>query len=364
MATPRFHPLRVAQVRAETADAIAVAFEVPAGLRDAYRYVQGQYVTLQAQVGGELLRRSYSVCDGVGEYARGGPLRVAIKRVTGGRFSNWANDTLREGAIVEVMTPDGRFHTPLDATRRRSYVAFAGGSGITPVLSLIKTVLASEPASDFTLVYGNRSSASIMFVEELEALKNRYLQRLRLIHVLSEEDHEIELHCGLLDEARCARLLATLVPAAGIDLAFVCGPQPMMDSVEAALHAAGVPKGRILIERFAAAGAPPPAAAPRAPVADDAPAAEVVLQVDGKSRRLRVPFDGPSLLDAALAAGANLPWSCKAGVCSTCRARVLEGEVRMMRNHALDEGEVARGFVLSCQAHPVGDRVVISFDER
>ena len=254
-------------------------------------------------------------------------------------------------------------NVPLDPASRRRYVAFAGGSGITPVLSLIATTLETEPLAEFTLVYGNRATASIMFVEALEALKNRHLRRLRLIHVLADEDHEIELFNGVLDEARCARLLATLVPASQIDVAFVCGPQPMMDAVERALLAAGVPAPRILIERFGLPGAAPTVAPVRAQ-ADAGPGAEVVLEVDGKSRRLRVPFDGPSLLDAGIAAGANLPWACKAGVCSTCRARVLEGEVRMLRNHALDDDELARGFVLSCQAHPVSDRVVISFDER
>lgn len=364
MAAPSFHRLRVVERRAETADAIALGFAVPAPLREAYRYRQGQFVTLRASIDGEELRRSYSVCESVGAYRDGAPLRIAIKRVAGGRFSNWANDHLREGSEIEVAPPDGRFQVPLDPSSRRRYAAFAGGSGITPVLSLIATTLETEPLAEFTLVYGNRGSASIMFVEALEALKNRHLRRLRLIHVLADEDHEIELFNGVLDEARCARLLTTLVPAAQIDVAFVCGPQPMMDAVERALLAAGVPSPRILIERFGLPGALPAPVAPVRPQADAGASADVVLEVDGKSRRLRVPFDGPSLLDAGIAAGANLPWACKAGVCSTCRARVLEGEVRMLRNHALDDDEVARGFVLSCQAHPVSDRVVISFDER
>jgi len=364
MAAPPFHRLRVVERRAETADAIALGLAVPASLRDAYRYLPGQFVTLRARLGDEELRRSYSVCESVGAYRDGAPLRIAIKRVAGGRFSNWANDHLHEGSEIEVAPPDGRFQVPLDPASRRRYVAFAGGSGITPVLSLIATTLETEPQAAFTLVYGNRSSASIMFVETLEALKNRYLQRLRLIHVLADEDHEIELFSGVLDEARCSRLLATLVPAPRIDVAFVCGPQPMMDAVERALLAAGVPSSRILIERFGVPGAPPPAPARPAAPSSEGACAEVVLEVDGKSRRLRVPFEGTSLLDAGIAAGANLPWACKAGVCSTCRARVLEGEVRMLRNHALDDDEVARGFVLSCQAHPVSARVVLSFDER
>ncbi|MBU6270910.1 MAG: phenylacetate-CoA oxygenase/reductase subunit PaaK [Betaproteobacteria bacterium] len=364
MSAPRFHRLSIREVRPETADAISVAFEVPPALREAYRFVQGQFVTLRETIDGEELRRAYSICEGVPQYEAGAPLRVAIKRVAGGRFSNWANDHLQVGRQIDVMTPDGRFHLPLDPAHGRQYAGFAGGSGITPMLSLISTILAREPESRFTLVYANRSSASIMFVEALEALKNRHMTRLRLIHVLSEESQEIELFSGVLDEARCGRLLAALLPAASIDAAFVCGPQPMMDGVERALLAAGVAPSRILIERFGLP-APAQAAAPVTAAADDdGPRAEVRLVIDGKERRLSVPFQGRSILDAGLAAGANLPFACKGGVCCTCRARVLEGEVRMLRNFTLEADEIARGFVLTCQSEPVSERVVISFDER
>jgi len=363
MTAPRFHRLSIREVRPETADAISVAFEVPPALREDYRFVQGQFITLRETIDGEELRRAYSICEGVPQYEAGAPLRVAIKRVSGGRFSNWANDQLQAGRQIDVMTPDGRFHLPLDPTRGRHYAGFAGGSGITPMLSLISTILAREPDSRFSLVYANRSSASIMFVEALEALKNRHMTRLRLIHVLSEETQEIELFSGVLDEARCARLLASLLPAADIDAAFVCGPQPMMDGVERALLGAGVPPARILIERF---GLPAPAqAAPAVAAApDDGPRADVRVVIDGKERRLSMPFQGRSILDAGLAAGASLPYACKGGVCCTCRARVLEGEVRMLRNFTLEQDEIARGFVLTCQAEPVSARVVISYDER
>lgn len=360
MAVPQFHRLNIREVRPETADAITVAFDVPPVLRDAYRFTQGQFVTLRETIDGEDLRRSYSVCVGVPDYEARGELRVAIKRVAGGRFSNWANDALKAGRQIDVMTPDGRFHTPLDAARARHYVGFAGGSGITPMLSLIRTVLAGEPRSTFTLVYGNRTVASIMFLEELEALKNRHIDRLRLIHVLSDEPQDVELLSGLLDTERCAALLRSALAGETIDEAFVCGPAPMMDAAEAALLAAGVARERIHIERF---GTPAPSGAPQV-VAPRGPSAAVTLVVDGKARRLSVPFDGPAILDAGLAVGAPLPYACKAGVCCTCRAKVLEGEVRMDRNYTLEPAEIAAGFVLTCQSHPVSDRVVVSYDER
>ncbi len=361
MAVPHFHKLKIREIRPETADAISVAFEVPPDLRDDYRFRQGQFLTLRERIGDEELRRSYSVCVGVPEYESSGELRVAIKRVAGGRFSNWANERLRPGGEIDVMTPDGRFFTELDPAQRKRYVGFAGGSGITPMLSLIKTTLATEPDSEFTLIYGNRSVASIMFVEDLEELKNRYMDRLRLYHVLSDEGQEVQLFSGLLDEARCAEIVGSLVPVDSIDEAFICGPEPMMDAAERALLGAGLKPANIHIERF---GTPSASGAPVREVADDAPRADVVLIVDGKERRLRVPFDGPAILDAGLMAGANLPYACKGGVCCTCRARVLEGEVRMDKNFTLEDHEMQRGFVLTCQSHPVSERVVISYDER
>lgn len=364
-ATPSFHALRVIDKRPETADGVSLRFEVPPALRDAYRFRQGQFLTLRAPIDGKEERRSYSICVGVDEYERTGELRVGIKRVTGGRFSNWAAERLATGDTIDVMTPDGRFNVPLDAKRARHHVGFAGGSGITPMLSLIKTTLAAEPDSRFTLVYGNRSLPSIMFLEELEDLKNRYLGRLRLYHVLSDDAQEISLFNGMLDRAKCDAFLADLLPAADIDEAFVCGPEPMMDAAEAALKAAGVPAERIHIERF---GVPMPAGGrPAAVVLADAEAmaraAEVVIIVGGKERRIKVPRDGVAVLDAGLAAGMDLPYACKGGVCCTCRARVLEGEVKMDKCYSLEQWERDRGFVLTCQSHPVSDRVVVSYDE-
>ena len=360
-AAPRFHPLTVAAVERATADAIAVRFAVPEHLRDDYRFIQGQFLTLRGQFGGEELRRSYSICCAVSDFAARGELAVGIKAIPGGRFSAWANTHLKPGDTVEVMTPDGRFHTRLDPAHGKHYVAFAGGSGITPVLSLVKTTLEVEPESRFTLVYGNRNIASIMFGEDLEELKNRHLGRFAMIHVLSDEPQEVALFNGLLNAEKCTQLLDTLIPPGGIDEAFICGPAPMMDAAEAALAAAGVAREKIHVERF---GTPLPQAGAKAQPVAGAPSAEVDVISGGTTRRIAVPYEGGGVLETALAAGLDLPYACRAGVCCTCRARVLEGAVRMDRNYTLTEHEIAQGFVLTCQSHPVSARVVVSYDER
>jgi ring-1,2-phenylacetyl-CoA epoxidase subunit PaaE len=368
MAAPRFHSLQIRDVRRETADAVSVAFAVPDALRDAYRFAPGQFLTLRADLAGDELRRSYSICCGADDYERHGELRVAIKRTDSGAFSNWANDTLAAGGALEVMTPDGRFVSEFDSANRHHYVAFAAGSGITPVLAIVKTALAREPQSRFTLVYGNRRLETILFAEELEDLKDRYLDRFTLYHVLSREHQEVELFNGRIDAAKVAAFLDTLLPAADIGAAFICGPETMIADVESALTRAGVTRDRIHVERFVAPGttAVKRTAKPATAVAqtDVAESAEVEIVADGMRRTLRVPYTGAGILDTALAAGADLPYACKAGVCCTCRARVLEGEVRMDRNFTLEAAEMQAGYVLTCQSHPVTPRVVVSYDER
>ncbi|MBX3680870.1 MAG: 1,2-phenylacetyl-CoA epoxidase subunit PaaE [Rhodocyclaceae bacterium] len=354
--TPKFHSLKVAEVRRETADAISLRFEVPAELADDYRFVQGQHLTLKASVGGEELRRSYSICAGVDD----GELRVAIKKIGGGVFSSWANESLKAGDAIEVMTPEGRFHTELDPANSRHYVAFAAGSGITPVMSLIKTTLKTEPNSRFTLIYGNRRQNSVIFSEALEDLKDRYMTRFTLYHVFSREEQEVPLFNGRLDRARVGAFVDTLVPADTIDAAFICGPGAMIDEVEAGLLASGVAAERIHLERF---GVPDSGPAHHVE-AGDAPQARVTVIVDGLRREMDFRAEDPSILDVALAAGLDLPFSCKGGVCCTCRARVLEGKVRMDKNFSLEQPDVDDGFVLTCQAHPLTERVVISFDDR
>ena len=359
--TLHFHSLRVKSVRPETDEAIVVSFAVPPELAEQFRFTQGQHLTLKHSVGGSEQRRSYSICAAPSE----GELRVGIRKVPGGVFSSWVHEQLKAGDTLQVMTPEGRFFVPLDATASRHYLAIAGGSGITPILSIMKAVLEAEPKSRFTLIYGNRTQRSTMFTEEIEDLKNRYLSRLTLHLVFSQEATDLPLYHGRLDRARIGMFLATLVDPGGIDHAFVCGPHGVNDEAEAALLAAGVEAEKIHIERF---GIPdesgPGRAALQAPREGDAADARVTLVRDGVAREIDFHAEQGNVLDAAAAAGLEVPFSCKSGVCCTCRAKLLEGEVRMERNFALEKREVVAGFVLTCQSHPLTERVVLSFDER
>jgi len=356
-----FHPLRVRSVRPETDEAVVVSFDVPAELADQFRFTQGQHLTLKETIAGSEQRRSYSICAGPAD----GELRVGIRKVPGGVFSTWLNESLKVGDTLQVMTPEGRFFVPLDAAASRHYLAIAGGSGITPILSIMKAVLSAEPKSRFTLIYGNRKQRSTMFTEEIEDLKNRHLSRLTLHMVFSQEATDLPLYNGRLGRDKIGEFLATLVDAEDIDHAFVCGPHGVNDEAEAALLAAGVAPERIHIERF---GIPdesgPGRAAVQLPREGDAADARVTIIRDGLSRDIDFHAEQGNVLDAAAAAGLEVPFSCKSGVCCTCRAKLLEGEVRMERNFALEKHEVAAGFVLTCQSHPLTERVVLSFDER
>ena len=357
--SPLFHELAVRRVEPDTAEAVIVSFDVPPPLRETYAFTQGQYLTLRKTIDGEDLRRSYSICAGVDD----GELRVGVRKVAGGVFSNWINERLQPGDTIAVMAPQGRFFVPLDPQARRHHVGIAGGSGITPILSIMKTVLAREPRSRFTLIYGNRVLKSTMFKEELEDLKNRYMTRLVLLHVFSDEPTDAPLNHGLMDRGKIADILSSVMPAATLDHVYVCGPYQMNDEAEAALLAAGVPEDRIHIERFGVAPQAGGAVVHQAQPGD-AEAARIVIIRDGLKREIDFHKDQPSILDAASAAGMEVPFSCTSGVCGTCRAKLVEGQVRMERNFALDKAEVASGFVLTCQAHPTTDRVVLSFDER
>jgi ring-1,2-phenylacetyl-CoA epoxidase subunit PaaE len=356
-----FHPLRVRAVEPDTAEAVVVSFDVPDELREVFSFTQGQYLTLRKEIEGQDLRRSYSICAGVDD----GELRVGVRKVRGGVFSNWINDFLQHGDTISVMAPQGRFFVPMAPGLRRHHVGIAGGSGVTPILSTMKTVLAREPLSRFTLIYGNRQLKSTMFKEEIEDLKNRFLTRLTLHHVFSDEHTDSPLNMGVMNRDKIGDFLRMVVPASTIDHVFVCGPFQMNDEAEAALLAAGVPEERIHIERF---GLAPQAQAVGAVIHEakpgDAELARVTIVRDGLSREIVFTKDQPSILDAASAAGLEVPFSCTSGVCGTCRAKCIAGEVRMERNFALDKNEVASGFVLTCQAHPITDRVTLSFDER
>ncbi|MEY3295033.1 MAG: phenylacetate-CoA oxygenase/reductase subunit PaaK [Pseudomonadota bacterium] len=351
-----FHPLRVRSVEADTAEARVVTFEPVDGEAARWHFQPGQHLTLRATVGGQELRRSYSLCAAPGE-----PLRVGVRRVAGGAFSSWLHQQLRPGDLVDAMPPQGAFGRAL-ALAPRHVLAVAGGSGITPMLSILKSHLRASPANRVTLVYANRTAASTMFAAELDDLKNRHLARLAVFPVFSREQVDAPLAAGRLDAARLGTILRLVGGAAAVDQAFVCGPHAMNDEVEAALREAGVEPARVHVERF---GVPPAERAAAAePQPGDATTARITLVRDGLTREFGFTAADGNLLDAAARAGLDVPYSCKSGVCATCRAKLVEGQVRMARNFALEPADLAAGFVLTCQAHPLTERVVVSFDER
>jgi len=350
---PRFHTLRVADVRRETAECVSVAFVVPDALASSYRFTPGQYLTLRTVIDGEEVRRSYSICAAPEE----AELRVAIKRLDNGAFSAWAHASLRAGMSLDVMTPDGRFGIPVDEGSRRTLVAVAAGSGITPILSILGTALAREKGR-FFLLYGNRSTASIMFRERLEDLKDRYMARLSVFHVLSREQHDVALLNGRLDSEKVGLLLDRLVPAP-VAHALLCGPQPMIEGLLAPLRAR-FGASRVHVERFTPGegGRPPPLK--RAPVLA-APVARATIVAEGVRREVDVAA-GEAVLEAGIRAGLNLPFSCRGGMCCTCRARIVEGTAEMAVNYSLEPWEIAAGFILTCQARPTSPRLVVDYD--
>lgn len=378
MTRPIFHPLQVARVEPECDGAVTVTLAVPQALREAFAFEPGQFLTLRATIDGHDIRRSYSICCPRSRLARQGELQVGIRVVDGGVFSAWAATRLRAGDTLQVMPPDGRF--TVQRPRALHRVGFAAGSGITPVLSIIASTLQEQAGSRFTLVYGNRRMASVMFNEALQDLKDRYADRLTLIHVLSRQAQEVPLLEGRIDAAKVQAIIAALLPVASMDEVFICGPEGMIDATQQALLAAGVSERRIRTERFstgepgggqpgsatrsgaAATDAGPPAAA-GGPAAGAEGEIALTVVVDGRAHELRMGRQ-QRVLDVALHAGLDLPWSCRGGVCCTCRAKVVQGQVEMERNYTLEPWEMEQGFVLSCQARPVSDRLVVSYDER
>jgi ring-1,2-phenylacetyl-CoA epoxidase subunit PaaE len=355
MAPPRFHTLTVSDVRRETADAVSLAFAVPERLRKAYRYTPGQYLTLRATIDGEDVRRSYSICSGLDD----GELRVVVKRLAGGAFSNWVNEHLHADATLSVMTPDGRFGVPIEPGSVRTLVAFAAGSGITPVMAILKTVLRRE-AGRFFLFYGNRSVADIIFREQLEDLKDRHLARLSVFHVLSREQQDIAMLNGHLDAEKVRLLMRSVVPVAGVDQAFVCGPQPMIEGLAAVLPALGMALERVHVERFT----PGVGGRPSTIIVASAAPPKAIATAISEGARFDFPVaEGEAIIDAAIRAGRSLPYSCKGGMCCTCRAKLVEGRVEMAVNYSLEPWETQAGYVLTCQSRPLTERVVIDYDQ-
>ncbi|HEY1794809.1 MAG TPA: 2Fe-2S iron-sulfur cluster-binding protein [Stellaceae bacterium] len=351
----RFHPLAIADLRRETPDCVSIAFTVPPELHPAFRFKPGQYLTLRARPNGIDIRRCYSICSGLDD----GELRVAVKRVPGGVFSAVA-DALQVGDKIDVSPPEGRFTIPLRAAAARHYLAIAAGSGITPVLSLIKSILGREPKSRFFLLYGNRTGRDIIFAEELARLKDRHLDRFSVTHVLSREAQDVPVLSGRLDPDHIRRLLPALVPIAAIDRAFLCGPEAMMDAAAGTLAEMGLRPDRILREYFLA-GEGGHAAPPVEVGSESRPATIASIVIDGRRHEVPVPENTP-IIDAAIAAGLDLPYSCRGGMCCTCRARLVDGKAEMAVNYSLQQWEIDAGFILTCQARPLTDHLTLDYD--
>lgn len=355
-AAPRFHRLAVDDLRREASDAVSITFTIPRELADDYAFTPGQYLTLRTMLDGEEVRRSYSICSGPDD----GEIRIAVKKVDGGAFSSWAADELKRGDELDVMTPTGRFGVVPPGEAGRIHVGFAAGSGITPILSIFRGVLAREPGSRFFLFYGNRATDSIMFLEAIEELKDRFIDRLSIFHVISGEEQDIPILHGRLDGDKVRVLLRSLVPATSVDHVFICGPSGMSEEIEATCRDLGIAHDRIHVERFVSefGGKPRPK---KAVAADAPPKAIASLIIDGKRRDVPVAED-EAILDAALRAGIDLPFACKGGMCSTCRAKLVEGEAPMDLNYSLEPWELKAGFVLTCQAKPSSERIVVDYD--
>ena len=365
MSALRFHDLTVKRVSPEAAGAVAITLAIPDEAKDSFAFEPGQFLTLRATVGGQDVRRSYSISSPRSRLAARGELEIGIRPVENGVFSNWAAQSIKAGDTIKVMPPDGRFVVKKKRAIHR--VGFAAGSGITPILSIAASTLEEQPESKFTLVYGNRRMSSVMFNEALQDLKDRYRDRLTLIHVLSRQAQEVDLLQGRIDGDKVREIIKALLPVASMDEVFICGPDAMITATEDALVQAGVPADRIRTERFTVglpAGANPVGTGTSAAVAAQAEKdIGLTVVLDGKEHELAIGPD-EHVLDAALNAGLDLPFSCKAGVCCTCRAKVLDGTVVMDKNFTLEAPEVAQGFVLSCQARATSKRLLVSFDER
>jgi len=353
-----FHPLQVKEVRRETAECVSVAFEIPEELKKSFAFKQGQSLTMRTNINGEEVRRTYSICSSPME----NEWRVAIKKVNGGLFSTFANEKLHRGDTLEVMEPVGRFYTELNPSHHKNYLAFAAGSGITPVLSLIKSTLAAEPHSHFTLVYGNRNRSSIIFFEELEGLKNKYISRFNLIHILSRERTDTPLNFGRIHVEKLHDL-NKLVDYSVIDEFFLCGPEGMIFCIKDYLENRNIDKKKIHFELFTSPDQKKKPVISDTKAAEPRPQSRITVKLDGRSFDFGLPLNrNISLLDAALKQGADLPYACKGGMCCTCKARLLEGEVSMDVHWGLEDEEVAQGFILTCQSHPKTEKVVVDFD--
>lgn len=349
-----FYPLTVCDVRQETSDCVSIAFTVPDSLKEAFTFAQGQNITIKSPL--DEVRRSYSICSSPLQ----NELRVAVKRVSNGVFSTYATEKLKPGTQLDVLPPTGTFFTPIKPEQRKNYLLFAAGSGITPIISIIKTILATEKESAVTLVYGNKNIASIIFKEELEGLKNVYLQQLNIIHILSREKTESALNTGRIDAAKCSEL-SKFIQWVTMDEFFICGPEAMIFSIKEYLELQGISKEKIHFELFTT----PTKKHTQIYQAAEQPEKEgaaITLKVDGRSYDFHLGFNENTILEEGLSQGIDLPFACKGGVCCSCKAKLLEGKVEMEANYGLEDSEVKDGYILTCQSHPRTARVVVDYD--
>lgn len=355
--TPKFHALTVKEVRQETEDSVSIAFKIPVDLQELYQYLSGQYLTLRATINGEEVRRSYSLCSAPHE----NEWRVAVKQVENGKFSTYANTVLKAGDTLDVMTPMGNFSIAPNPISNRSIVLFAAGSGITPIISIAKTILTQEPLSDVTLFYGNKTISSIIFREEIEGLKNEYMDRLRLVHILSRENLGTPLLKGRIDVEKTNQLFKVFLADDTPEQVYICGPEQMTLDVKESILANGLDSKSVHLELFTSSDAVK--AKPVEKYEGPQIGSNVSVILDGDQFDIFLESDGENILDAATKAGADLPYACKGGVCCTCKAKIIEGKARMDVNYALEPDEVAAGYILTCQSHPMSDKLVVSFDD-
>lgn len=355
-----FEKIRISDIRKETADCVSISFDIPAALKDYFSFKQGQYLTLKKEINGVSIRRSYSICSSPLD----NELRIAVKKTPHGIFSTYANEVLKIGDEIELMPPAGKFYTELNPSNENNYVAITAGSGITPILSIIKTTLLTEPKSSFTLVFGNRNRYSILFKEELESLKNKYLARFRIIYILSREKTETDINFGRIDESKCKALFDKIIDPAKTSAFFLCGPEEMVFTVKTFLEEIGVKKNKIHFELFTTANK----SSILKPIINLGQGtlvkSKIIVTLDSITFQFDLAFNGESILNAALAHGVDVPFACKAGVCCTCKAKLIEGEVEMDVVYGLEPYEIDQGFILTCQSHPRTEKVVIDFDSR
>jgi ring-1,2-phenylacetyl-CoA epoxidase subunit PaaE len=357
-----FHSLRVKKVEKETDECVSIEFDVPEELKEVFQFKQGQNLTIKKILNGEELRRNYSICTSPFDKK----LKVAVKRTEGGVFSTWANEQLKAGDVLDVLPPTGKFYTELIPSQKKNYVAFAAGSGITPILSIIKTTLITETKSTFTLVYGNRTKNSIIFKEEIEALKDKFIDRFRSYHILSRERTDAAIHYGRIDVDKLQLLFTKLIDLNRSDDFFLCGPEEMIFCIKGYLESRGVDPGKIHFELFTVPGQKQAPKSKQQPeiLKNEGPRSKVSVKLDGIIFDFDLSYEDESILDAALKQGADLPYACKGGVCTTCKAKLVEGKVSMDANWGLEPEEVEKGFILTCQSHPQSERIIVDFETK